>query len=176
MPRLSDYNIGSQGQGVTDLQTYLNDVGFAIDVDGVYGPQTQAAVRAFQQARGGMAIDGIAGPETLVALAMARSEGWTMPEVPVTQGSTVTRTIPVSVSPAHTPGTSVMTPTQPGTTGVGAKMNPLFLLVGLAIFLWWRNRSKKSSSAPGFSSVEDDEFRPEEDEEEEEEEESEDDE
>ncbi|HXC84831.1 MAG TPA: peptidoglycan-binding domain-containing protein [Trebonia sp.] len=41
-------------------------------VDGVYGPKTQAAVRAFQQAMAhqvrGFSVDGIVGPQTWQAL------------------------------------------------------------------------------------------------------------
>ena len=41
-----------------------------IPADGVYGPQTRRAVRAFQRAHG-LVVDGIAGPQTL---ARARPE------------------------------------------------------------------------------------------------------
>jgi len=40
-----------------------------IPADGIYGPQTRAAVRSFQQ-RMGLAVDGIAGPQTLAALGL----------------------------------------------------------------------------------------------------------
>jgi len=43
-----------------------------IAVDGIYGPQTTAAVKRFQRANG-LAVDGIAGPQTLAALGIAGS-------------------------------------------------------------------------------------------------------
>ncbi len=41
-----------------------------ITADGVYGPQTRRAVRAFQRSHG-LAVDGIAGPQTLRALGLS---------------------------------------------------------------------------------------------------------
>ncbi len=42
-----------------------------VAVDGIYGPKTRAAVRAYQ-ARHGLAVDGIVGPQTLASLGIAR--------------------------------------------------------------------------------------------------------
>jgi len=55
------------GPAVTALQRALVDDGAALSVDGVFGDDTDAAVRAFQ-ARKGLRADGIAGPATLAAL------------------------------------------------------------------------------------------------------------
>jgi peptidoglycan hydrolase-like protein with peptidoglycan-binding domain len=52
----------SQGRQVEMLQEALS-----IGVDGVYGPQTEHAVRSFQAAHG-LAVDGIVGPATIAAL------------------------------------------------------------------------------------------------------------
>jgi len=54
--------------GVAAVQNALVDAGFDPGpVDGIMGPQTQGAIRAFQQARG-LAVDGIVGPNTSQAL------------------------------------------------------------------------------------------------------------
>ena len=45
-----------------------------IAADGIYGPQTRRAVRAFQRAHG-LIVDGIAGPQTLGALGLSAAAG-----------------------------------------------------------------------------------------------------
>ncbi|HEY0517274.1 MAG TPA: peptidoglycan-binding protein [Solirubrobacteraceae bacterium] len=54
---------GSEGRQVTLLQQALGSVA----VDGIFGPETEQAVRDFQS-RNGLTADGIAGPQTLAAL------------------------------------------------------------------------------------------------------------
>ena len=61
---------GSRGDAVAALQRMLVAAGFAVAADGDFGPATEAAVRAFQRARG-LGEDGIVGPATLAALAAA---------------------------------------------------------------------------------------------------------
>lgn len=59
----------SAGDAVRDLQQRLAEVGY-VPVDdeaGIYGPATETAVRAFQEARG-IRVDGICGPETWAAI------------------------------------------------------------------------------------------------------------
>ncbi|WP_416670264.1 peptidoglycan-binding domain-containing protein [Egbenema bharatensis] len=53
--------------GVHEIQIALNKAGFHVYVDGVYGPQTAHAVKAFQASRG-LLVDGIVGPQTISAL------------------------------------------------------------------------------------------------------------
>lgn len=54
---------GSQGDEVKRLQTALNQNGYGLAVDGIYGVKTQAAVRDYQS-RQSLSVDGIAGPLT----------------------------------------------------------------------------------------------------------------
>lgn len=54
---------GSTGQSVTDLQKALRAQGQPIGVDGVFGPETERAVKAFQQQHG-LIRDGVVGQET----------------------------------------------------------------------------------------------------------------
>jgi peptidoglycan hydrolase-like protein with peptidoglycan-binding domain len=50
------------------LQEALNKAGFAVSVDGEFGPGTDKAVKEFQQ-KNGLKADGIVGPSTLEKMA-----------------------------------------------------------------------------------------------------------
>lgn len=58
----SNLKTGSKSSGVAGLQSYLG-----ITSDGIFGTQTDSAVRAFQQ-RNGLSVDGIVGPATIAAI------------------------------------------------------------------------------------------------------------
>lgn len=59
---------GSRGSQVKALQDKLRAAGFDPGPsDGIYGPRTASAVRAFQRSRG-LTVDGVAGPDTMAAL------------------------------------------------------------------------------------------------------------
>ena len=61
---------GSRGDGVRKLQNSLISAGYSVGstgADGIYGPNTERAVRNYQQAMG-LQVDGIAGRETLGSL------------------------------------------------------------------------------------------------------------
>ncbi|TPL30165.1 peptidoglycan-binding protein [Mesorhizobium sp. B2-4-7] len=62
--------MGSAGARVRDLQTLLLRAGYAVKVDGDYGPSTRDAVKDFQRAQK-ITADGVAGPETF-----RRLEAW----------------------------------------------------------------------------------------------------
>jgi Putative peptidoglycan binding domain len=59
-----------QGPVVAAFQAELARLGYAVQADGVFGPGTDAAVRAFQTSAG-LASDGVVGPATLAALSRA---------------------------------------------------------------------------------------------------------
>lgn len=68
---LSKY--GSRGSEVTQIQTKLKRWGYySGNVDGIYGSQTVAAVKKFQK-KNGLAVDGIAGKNTLAAMGIYNS-------------------------------------------------------------------------------------------------------
>lgn len=63
-------DFGDRGQAVEELQRVLNQrLGLDLDVDGVFGPATRAAVMEFQRSNG-LKVDGIVGPRTKAALGM----------------------------------------------------------------------------------------------------------
>ena len=67
------YKKGSGGSVVSEIQTRLKNWGYYNgDVDGVYGSQTEKAVRWFQQ-KNGLNVDGQVGDQTLAALGMSVS-------------------------------------------------------------------------------------------------------
>lgn len=64
---------GSRGAAVRALQEGLIERGhLAEPADGHFGPVTKAAVEAFQREEG-LTVDGVAGPQTLGALGLART-------------------------------------------------------------------------------------------------------
>lgn len=58
---------GARGDDVTDLQKRLNQDGYNLAVDGIYGSNTQAAVKDYQKKQG-LVQDGIVGNKTWSAL------------------------------------------------------------------------------------------------------------
>jgi GH25 family lysozyme M1 (1,4-beta-N-acetylmuramidase) len=61
--------VGCSGRDVTKLQARLATLGFSVQLDGMYGPQTQGAVLQFQRTHG-LAVDGVAGAATVAALGL----------------------------------------------------------------------------------------------------------
>ena len=69
------YKKGSGGAVVSEIQTRLKNWGYYKgDVDGVYGSQTEKAVRWFQE-KNGLFVDGQAGDQTLAALGIPTGQG-----------------------------------------------------------------------------------------------------
>jgi peptidoglycan hydrolase-like protein with peptidoglycan-binding domain len=65
---------GDQHHPVESLQYLLRARDHNLTVDGIFGPGTDAAVRAFQQQKG-LAVDGIVGPATWSALIITVRQG-----------------------------------------------------------------------------------------------------
>ena len=65
---------GDQDHPVQTVQHLLRARGQHIAVDGIFGPQTEGAVRAFQSSHG-LAADGIVGPQTWPALIVQVQRG-----------------------------------------------------------------------------------------------------
>jgi murein DD-endopeptidase MepM/ murein hydrolase activator NlpD len=92
--------LGSQGPLVAEVQTKLG-----VTADGMYGPQTDAAVRDFQT-RSGLVVDGIVGPITWSGLFGAASIGGSNVPPAVQQAlEDQLRTEPAPAAPAPAPGT-----------------------------------------------------------------------
>ncbi|MDQ1009805.1 hypothetical protein QFZ82_004290 [Streptomyces sp. V4I23] len=72
---------GMQGPAVRSLQRLLTAHGHPTDVDGDFGPRTQAALIAFQH-KAGLTADGIAGTRTWRALQTAATPTTAQPPAP----------------------------------------------------------------------------------------------
>jgi hypothetical protein len=71
--RAAGLRVGSSGYRVEALQKRLNEIGFAVRVDKDFGPTTRNAVMAFQASHG-IEVDGVVGSETQAALDVAESQ------------------------------------------------------------------------------------------------------
>jgi peptidoglycan hydrolase-like protein with peptidoglycan-binding domain len=65
---------GNQGHPIRALQFLLRARGHNLAVDGMFGPATEAAVKAFQTGKG-MTVDGIVTPQTWSALIIQVKKG-----------------------------------------------------------------------------------------------------
>lgn len=60
---LPTLRLGSKGNDVKYLQDLLNYHGYTVNVDGIFGAKTEAAVKQFQKSRK-LKVDGIVGQKT----------------------------------------------------------------------------------------------------------------
>jgi peptidoglycan hydrolase-like protein with peptidoglycan-binding domain len=133
--RFGDFKMGDKSPGVADLQKYLVSVGFRIGVDGVFGANTRAAVISFQKQRR-IAVDGIAGPGTMIEMAKAIGEGW----------KTSAPAVASPVAPISNPGAPYIPGNSPimASAGGPSSMTGLLILVGLAVAVWIFTKGKAS--------------------------------
>ncbi len=111
---------GSEGRQVQLLQQALGGV----KVDGVFGPETEAAVRSFQE-RSGLAVDGVVGAQTSSALHTQSAGKAFIADVssalPGTASLPAPSTSEASTSEASTSEASTSTSTTSGDTAAGAE-------------------------------------------------------
>jgi peptidoglycan hydrolase-like protein with peptidoglycan-binding domain len=121
---------GDQGERVRELQEKLTSAGFSTKgVDGIYGRDTELAVRGYQQANG-LPVDGVAGEQTLLKLGIAVQQ--TTPATPAPAPSEIPSQNPQPTpTPAPTTQPSTDQPANPGTSlRSGDLNNPLVLVPG----------------------------------------------
>ena len=87
MANYKQVSYGSQGSDVTELQKLLNNNGYKLTADGIFGSQTQAAVKDYQK-KNGLSVDGIVGNNTWGALTKATTPSASTPAQTTTPAST----------------------------------------------------------------------------------------
>jgi peptidoglycan hydrolase-like protein with peptidoglycan-binding domain len=114
-------HIGQQGPGVSELQQRLNQAGAQppLDVDGKFGPHTDAALRAFQQ-RNNLEVDGKAGPQTIGAL----RSGATFEPADVTRARNDARTAVGNTQPEARPPETDLQPSRSVRVASGLQNQP----------------------------------------------------
>lgn len=95
---------GSKGEDVRTVQYLLAVHGHPVAVDGVFGPGTKTAVRAFQTAKG-LASDGVVGNATWEKLIVTVASGASGPRVRAVQGQLAGQGWRVAVDGAFGPQT-----------------------------------------------------------------------
>jgi peptidoglycan hydrolase-like protein with peptidoglycan-binding domain len=79
---------GASGADVKTLQTWLSDVGYAVSIDGAFGPLTQSAVKQFQAAHELSPASGVVGRRTAGALLSAVKQAAKSGVLSASSGST----------------------------------------------------------------------------------------
>jgi peptidoglycan hydrolase-like protein with peptidoglycan-binding domain len=81
---------GASGADVKALQTWLSDVGYAVSIDGAFGPLTQTAVKQFQLAHDLAPATGVVGRKTASSLLTAVKQAAKTGVLSASGGSTST--------------------------------------------------------------------------------------
>lgn len=91
MANYNQVSYGSKGSDVTELQKLLNQNGYTLDTDGIFGSKTQAAVKDYQK-KNGLSVDGIVGKNTWGSLTKASTATPSSPTETPTNGEIKTPT------------------------------------------------------------------------------------
>lgn len=89
MATYNQVSYGSKGSDVTELQKLLNQNGYKLSEDGIFGKNTQAAVKDYQQ-KNNLSVDGIVGNNTWGALTKTQMDSagtTTAPTTPTETGA-----------------------------------------------------------------------------------------
>ena len=103
---------GSSGEDVKKLQETLNQNGYNLEPDGIFGNKTLAAVKDYQT-KNGLAVDGIAGKNTLGKLYSTQTNTQTDNQAAATQKPTT------QTPTTQAPSASENPPAQKPTTTIG---------------------------------------------------------
>lgn len=91
---------GSKGTEVEELQKLLNDAGgYNLKTDGIFGDKTLAAVKDYQ-AKNGLAVDGIAGANTMTKLKGTSATPSTTPSAATVVNTTIPNMLSASTATA----------------------------------------------------------------------------
>ena len=112
----SQISKGATGSSVKELQEALNKNGYKLDVDGVFGSKTQAAVKDYQS-KNNLQVDGIVGKNTWGALFPTTSTATTT--TPATTTTKKTTTSKSTTTKKSTTSGSTSTTTTPKTSSGG---------------------------------------------------------
>lgn len=118
-PPLPVVRTGASGESVRTIQYLLRHHGVPVDVDGGFGPQTEAGVRAFQQRRN-LPVDGAVGPQTWTALFVTVQQGSTGELVRALQSQLASRGIEIAVDGDFGPVTAAAVRAYQGRAGLAA--------------------------------------------------------
>ena len=125
---------GDAGVGVQALQTSLRALGYSLDVDGIFGDQTKAAVLHFQAAAS-VTVDGMVGPDTQEAIGRAMVTAWrTNDSTPWDSGGEPTTADPKD----YTPGDAAKAKEK----AKGLSWPFLLVLAGFGLYLWKSGKLK----------------------------------
>lgn len=159
--------LGSKGARVRELQHLLMRGGYALKVDGDFGPATHDAVRQFQQ-DAGLEVDGVAGPETIRQLDIFRQGAADQPgELRATEvqevrdglaggvGGGVTVEVARQQIETAADRLAYMSGVEWLSTGLGV-IAAVLVVGGLAYaaYGWWRSRqTEETPAAPALADV-----------------------